>query len=240
MSATELQFRTSAFGGFHKQDVLSYIEASGREHAAQLEAVQKELETAQKELEEARKANAALEEAASSAAGREGKLSGQVGQLTEALEERTAALADARAELERRERRITGLETELAGVRERLNRAEPGAEAYERIKNRTAGVELEAHRRAQEIEDEAREKARQARAELEQWIYKVQAGYDQLRTDVDATISHAAGELERVRRSLDGLMGQFDEGDQALAALLHTYQSAVGPKAPEPLPLKED
>ena len=54
MSATELQFRTSAFGGFHKQDVLSYIEASGREHAAQLEAVQKELETAQKELEEAR------------------------------------------------------------------------------------------------------------------------------------------------------------------------------------------
>ena len=215
MSATELQFRTSAFGGFHKQDVLSYIEASGREHAAQLEAVQKELETAQKELEEARKANAALEE-------------------------RTAALADARAELERRERRITGLETELAGVRERLNRAEPGAEAYERIKNRTAGVELEAHRRAQEIEDEAREKARQARAELEQWIYKVQAGYDQLRTDVDATISHAAGELERVRRSLDGLMGQFDEGDQALAALLHTYQSAVGPKAPEPLPLKED
>ena len=233
MSATELQFRTSAFGGFHKQDVLSYIEASGREHAARLEAVQKE-------LEEARKANTALEEAASAAAGREGELSGQVSRLTEALEERSAALADARAELERRERRIAGLETELAGVRERLNRAEPEAEAYERIKNRTAGVELEAHRRAQDIEDEAREKARQARAELEQWIYKVQAGYDQLRTDVDATISHAAGELERVRRSLDGLMGQFDEGDQALAALLHTYQSAVGPKAPEPLPLKED
>ena len=101
-------------------------------------------------------------------------------------------------------------------------------------------MELEAHRRAQEIEDEAREKARQARAELEQWIYKVQAGYDRLRTDVDATISHASGELERVRKSLDGLVGQFAEGDEALAALLHTYESAVGPRAPEPLPLKED
>ena len=34
--------------------------------------------------------------------------------------------------------------------------------------------------------------------------------------------------------------GQFAEGDEALAALLHTYESAVGPRAPEPLPLKED
>ena len=31
-----------------------------------------------------------------------------------------------------------------------------------------------------------------------------------------------------------------DEEQAALAALLHTYESAVGPRAPEPLPLKED
>ena len=31
MSDTELQFRTSTFGGFQKQDVLNYIETSNQE-----------------------------------------------------------------------------------------------------------------------------------------------------------------------------------------------------------------
>ena len=42
MSAMELQFRTSAFGGFQKQDVLTYLENTGREHAERVEALQKE------------------------------------------------------------------------------------------------------------------------------------------------------------------------------------------------------
>lgn len=226
MSTEELQFRTAAFGGFHKQDVLAYLERAGREHAERMEALQKE-------LEEAKSARDALEEEKSAGGRERAELSGQ-------LEACSRDLEAARRDREAVERRRAELERELSEVKARLAKAEPSAEAYERIKNRTAGVELDAHRRAQEIEDEAREKTKQARAELEQWIYKVQAGYDRLRTDVDATISHASGELERVRKSLDGLVGQFSEGDEALAALLHTYESAVGPKAPEPLPLKED
>lgn len=233
MSAMELQFRTSAFGGFQKQDVLTYLENTGREHAERVEALQKELSGALA-------AKATLEEEHRASLRRVEELEQQNARLAETLEAYTKDLEEVRADREARDRRIAELEGELAALRVQLAKAAPSAEAYERIKNRTAGVELEAHRRAQEIEDEAREKARQARAELEQWIYKVQAGYDRLRTDVDATISHASGELERVRKSLDGLVGQFAEGDEALAALLHTYESAVGPRAPEPLPLKED
>ena len=36
MSAGETQFRTAAFGGFQKQDVLNYIETAAREHAEKL------------------------------------------------------------------------------------------------------------------------------------------------------------------------------------------------------------
>ena len=43
MSDTELQFRTSTFGGFQKQDVLNYIETSNQEHREKLEAVRREL-----------------------------------------------------------------------------------------------------------------------------------------------------------------------------------------------------
>ena len=181
MSAMELQFRTSAFGGFQKQDVLTYLENTGREHAERVEALQKELSGALA-------AKATLEEEHRASLRRVEELEQQNARLAETLEAYTKDLEEVRADREARDRRIAELEGELAALRAQLAKAAPSAEAYERIKNRTAGVELEAHRRAQEIEDEAREKARQARAELEQWIYKVQAGDDRLRTDVDATI----------------------------------------------------
>ena len=47
MSDTELQFRTSTFGGFQKQDVLNYIETSNQEHREKLEAVRRELAEAE-------------------------------------------------------------------------------------------------------------------------------------------------------------------------------------------------
>ena len=42
MSATELQFRTATFGGFQKQDVLSYIESSNQTHVEKLAQLQRE------------------------------------------------------------------------------------------------------------------------------------------------------------------------------------------------------
>ena len=38
-----LQFRTSAFGGFNKQDVMAYLEKSAREHSGKIAELQKEL-----------------------------------------------------------------------------------------------------------------------------------------------------------------------------------------------------
>ena len=46
MSGT-LKLRTTAFGGFQRQDVVDYIEQSAREHAAQLNALRAELKQAQ-------------------------------------------------------------------------------------------------------------------------------------------------------------------------------------------------
>ena len=47
MSDTELQFRTSTFGGFPKQDVLNYIETSNQEHREQPAAVRRDLAEAE-------------------------------------------------------------------------------------------------------------------------------------------------------------------------------------------------
>lgn len=230
MSATELQLRTSAFGGFQKQDVLSYIETTNRAHAEQAEALKRE-------LDEAARAKAAAEERAAAASARQAELEGQVEELTGELERRSCALEEARAALEACTARAEALEAEGKRWKARLERAEPLAEAYESVKDRTAGIELEAHHRALTVQADAEAQVKKLRAELEQWLYKVQAGYDRLRTDVDATISHASGELDRVRRSLGDISAEFAEHDAALEALLDTCRETIGPKAPEPLPL---
>lgn len=230
MSATELQLRTSAFGGFQKQDVLSYIETTNRAHAEQAEALKRE-------LDEAARAKAAAEERAAAACARQAELEGQVEELNGELERRGRALEEARAALEACTARAEALEAEGKQWKARLERAEPLAEAYESVKDRTAGIELEAHHRALTVQAEAEAQVKKLRAELEQWLYKVQAGYDRLRTDVDATISHASGELDRVRRSLGDISAEFAEHDAALEALLDTCRETIGPKAPEPLPL---
>ncbi|MFR5863149.1 MAG: hypothetical protein ACLUES_16460 [Flavonifractor plautii] len=42
------------------------------------------------------------------------------------------------------------------------------------MKDRTAGIELEAHRRAQAVQAEAEERIRKTRVEVEQWLNRVQ------------------------------------------------------------------
>ena len=79
MSATELQFRTATFGGFQKQDVLSYIESSNQAHVEKLEQLQRERDELAREKEEL---------AAQAKEARE-----QVQALTREKEELTARLA---------------------------------------------------------------------------------------------------------------------------------------------------
>ena len=148
MSATELQFRTAAFGGFQKQDVLSYIESANQTHTEKLEGLQRERDELTREKEELEaRANQAQE---------------QVQALTQEKEELTAQLDSVRSEMEELRR---ALEVERASLSQtadqlsqanaRLSQTEPDAVAYQQVKDRTAGIELEAHCRAQEVQQAA-------------------------------------------------------------------------------------
>ena len=45
-----------------------------------------------------------------------------------------------------------------------------------------------------------------------------------LRTDMDATVSHTANELERVQHSLQGVAADFETYDRRLEELIKAYQ----------------
>lgn len=226
MAANEQQFRGAVFGGFQKQDVLSYIETATREHSAKVEMLKKELAglTADKDALEAGQTELAAKAEVSATA----------------LVETAAALEQSTAELERKNARLAELEREVTTLKARVAELEPAAAAYQAVKDRTAGIELEAHCRAQAAETAARERVKAAGADLEQWMLKVQAEYDRLRTDVDATISHTGGELARVTKTLEGISAEFSTHDEELEKLIRSYRESQGPQPPMPLNVDGD
>ena len=91
------------------------------------------------------------------------------------LRDHREELRQARADAEEKGARLSELEKQTAEQQEKLRRAEPAAQAYETLKDRTAGVELEAHRRAQVIENEAQAKAKETLQKLEQLVEECRA-----------------------------------------------------------------
>ncbi len=220
MSESQFQFRTATFGGFQKQDVLTYLEASAREHAERLDALRRELEELRKDREQAEAQKVNLET--------------QVNTLMEENRRLAADLAQREAVLAESVSRGEALEIEVVELRARMEKLAPAATAYEAIKDRTAGIELEAHSRAQAIEGEAHRKARRVTTQVGEWFDKLESSYGRLRTDLDATLSHAARELERVEQSLREISGELDGHEEALKALRAQGEVLTAPKPAAP------
>ncbi len=217
----KFQFRTAAFGGFHKQDVLAYLEVSSREHTEKMTAVQGE-------LAEEKVARAAAEE-------RVTDLDQRVRTLTEENQRLAADLARREAELNQAAAQRDAMSTETAQLREKVQTLEPGATAYAAIKEKASTIELEAHSRALAIEGEAHRKARKITEEMEDWLRKFQAAYDRLRADLDGTMGQAVEELRRSEQSLGKISEEFSCHDEALRALREKLEALNGPQAPMPL-----
>lgn len=233
MSGNESYFRTVTFGGFHKQDVLNYITAANKEYQERTADLKTKAETAQQEKDDLAKKYEGAEAARKKNAAECERLSALLTQRTTALEQAEKELVALKAEHEQAAARLAELEGKLPSLEE-------DAAAYAALKDRTATIELEAHRQAQDTVEQAREQAAKIRSELEGWLRRVQGTYQHLRTDLSATVSHLAGELDRGKKALEETGPAFQQHDELLAALLEYERGAAGPKAPEPLPLEDE
>lgn len=225
MSSAENAFRTAVVGGFNRQDVLNYIETSAKEGKERITALEKE-------GEEVRKARDAAQQEVAEAKAHETALQRELAGLQKSSREAVAALETLRAERVREQQEAAAIREELDALREKALQWESGAKSYDVLKDRTATIELEAHQRARAIECEAEAKAKKLRTEAEQVLYKVQAGYGRLRGDVDATISHASGELGRVDKALEQVRAEFAEHDVTLERLLQSCRDCTSRKVP--------
>lgn len=198
------RFRSAAFGGFNRQDVINYLERTAQEHTREMTDLRVQLEQVQQEAEQLRGQLAQAQE--------------QEQQVRGELERNTADRESAREQSDL----LAQTQEELTRLRGQIARLEPDAAAYAAIKERTAGIELEAHRRAQAIVDEAQAQAEQLRREQAAWLERVERDYYDLRAQVGTTVTQAASELERVRQGLDNITLCMNNQHNALDRLMQT------------------
>jgi len=206
-------FRSALFGGFNRRDVLTYIETTSRAHVQERTGLQEELEQVRKAAEAA-EARATTAEAA-------------VAELTP----RAARTGDLLRELQNYTRELEAAKVEIRRLREQGAALTQKAGAYDKLKDQMATIELEAHQRAKQIIEEAERKAAATQGETERWVERVKSSYERLRADMGATLTHAAGELERSSRALSGADREFEEHDAAIRAL--TGEDGRTPAAPQ-------
>ncbi len=219
MSVGEYRFRTSALG-FNRRDVLGYIEAVHKDHAAQLQSLKKDLEQERSQRSQVEEQGSlASEEAA--AAGKDAQRCKE--ELELALEE----LRQTQSQREELRLRLQAVQADLAALQEAADRMAPAAKAYEALKEKAATIELDAHNRAQVIVKQGEEDAAAVRRRTAEWLRQVESSYARLRSDVAATLSNASTQLERTVRSLDGVNAELDAHGKRLEDIVDTD------KAPE-------
>ena len=229
-------FRGAAFGGFNRQDVLTYLENTAREAAQQREALEQQLEQQRQAAESALRQ---IEEQSHQLQQANQRLQEEKDALSGQLEQTNVALSTSRTERSQLSDRLAQLENSLAQAQTRIAALEPDAEAYAALKERTAGVELEAHRRAQTVQEQAEEQARQLRRQMERWMQRVEQEYDVLRTQVESTVSHAADQLDKAGAALKEVGVLLEAQDVALDSLAQAYADSDLTKVKAPMPIPE-
>ena len=203
------RFRTS-LAGFHRGDVLHYMDRLAAQHRSEMAGVEAELKRARENERRLQQEMDALRQA-------HGSVSAEEAKVRASLEESTRALARLRGELSQTETKLAAARLELGQLHGQVDQMEPMAQKYDRLKDYVATVELDAHHKAQDTIDQAKREAQKIRNDTRQWLDQVLNGYYTLRSETDS--------LFRVLRDMREMEQQFDQADAAAQALKEQGES---------------
>lgn len=204
-SMDHFSFKSVAFGGFDKQDVIQYIQQSSEKAAEE----QREL---QEENDSLREANARLEEQLAALRQEAEKAAAERDRLQKALDGERSA----RETLEP----LRPLEEEAARLRAENAALKPDAKAYAQFRERLGSIECEARKRADDLEAAAYER-------MQKTVELFQTQYQALMSTFESTAGHVTGELRKIEVNLSQLPRVMDQAEAELKEL----SSGFGPQA---------
>ena len=148
----DASFKTCMFGGFDRQDVVTFIEKTAEEHHAAVEALQAENEALRQEKDAAASENEGLR----------------------CLTEQDARL---REDNERLERQVQELRQQVSALQAENDALRCPAAEYQSLKEHVADIEISAHRRTEEFRAKAMERLAQCIAQQRAWCSQRRSTY---------------------------------------------------------------
>ena len=195
----EMTFRNAAFGGFNRQDVTEYIASAAKENEARIAALEQELE----QLRAVQQERDTLAEEA------------------EALRSRLQELEEKLRETEGKIEPLQAQKKENETLARELEKYRGQAAEYQNLKQHIAGIELDAHKRADQIIGDAEKQAREivgkanVRAEEIQRrtgeaVQELSRRCEELNSAFEVARNHISGELRKMEVSMGQLPLAFD------------------------------
>ena len=227
---TDHQFRGAAFGGFNRQDVLDYLTASAEKTNAELETLRSSGEELQRALDSLRAEHDKLTAEHEETLRERDEYKNQAEQLTIEIARVSTVDQEKGSEIEDLKAELAAIRADRDALLERVEKLTPGAEAYDAIKDRTAGMELEAYRRAQSVEARARILAGDLQRQMEQWMARVESQYADLKSEVTAGMSRAREQLALAGDSLDRVDRLMEVQGAALKTMGESYAEGLKKK----------
>lgn len=182
-------FKSVAFGGFDKQDVVRYLEKTSEMAAAARQALETENETLRQRTEK-------LEKQLTQAREELEEMTDQRDELQEKLERETAARADLEP--------LRALEKEVERLTAEADALRPDAGAYARFRERLGSIECEARNRADDLEEKAAAQTRRTLGDF-------RSRYQKLMSAFESTTGHVREELQKIEASLTQLPRALDQ-----------------------------
>lgn len=190
----ETSFKTCLFGGFDREDVISFIEKTAAETQERLDAL-----TTEREELLAKKRSTEAENAA---------LRVQLNELTERLDNETALHA-----------RVQSMEEELTTLRRENETLREPAAQYQSLKDHIAEIEISAHRRTEEFRGKAIAELMQLIEQQRQWCVQQRDAYAHMTEGVLQELRQAERQVEACDI---GNFDRMEESLRQLENTLHT------------------
>ena len=198
-------FKNSLFGGFNRQDVIDYIESASRKSSETVASLESEVASLQEE-------RTALTEKCEKLEAELAELTEKLAAITAERDELACSLGEAKSLGESFAAGLEEANASLSAAEEELALLRPQAEEYTKVKEHISGIELDAKRRADEVESSTRTR-------LNVFLSDVQKQYASLVATANTAASHASSELRKLEVTLSQLPLAFDAGKNELEKL---------------------
>ncbi len=182
-------FKGTLFGGFNREDVISYITKTSAASNERIAALETDIDKFCRQEQELR---TQITEALSAKESLERELNA----LKAEAETLRASLAEA-------ESARSALSAEAEALRGEVAELRPQAEEYAKVKSHIAGIELEARQRNDELDRVTRER-------LSALVGECRSKCDAVLSTLTDTCASISGEMQRIDAAVTSLPGNFE------------------------------